>query len=177
MAADDQAPQQLLNSGAAVPSSHFIYATGRLALWSSTPGYVDAEGKILSSDRFVKIAIANPKTAPYGQAATETLSALGLLDKLSPKFVVGENIAQTQQFISTGNVELGFIALAQVKGLPASERGSYWLVPATLHKPIEQGAVVLSSSKNSEAATAFLTFLKSPEAVAVIRELGYEVAP
>lgn len=177
LAADDQAPQQLIKSGAAISSSHFIYAIGRLALWSSTPGYVDAEGEILSSDKFVKIAIANPKTAPYGQAATETLTALGLLDKLSPKFVTGENIAQTQQFVSTGNVELGFIALAQVKGLPANGRGSYWLVPATLHKPIEQGAVVLSSSKNRAGATAFLAFLKSPEAVAVIRELGYEVAP
>lgn len=177
LAADDEAPQELLKSGAAIASSHFIYATGRLALWSSTPGYVDADGKILNSDKFAKIAIANPKTAPYGQAATEALTALGLLDKLSPKFVVGQNIAQTQQFVSTGNVELGFIALAQVKGLPASERGSYWLVPSTLHKPIEQGAVVLSSSKNNAAATAFLTFLKTPEAVAVIRELGYEVAP
>jgi len=177
LAADDQAPQQLIKSGAAIANSHFIYATGRLALWSSTPGYVDAEGKILNSDKFVKIAIANPKTAPYGQAATDTLSALGLLDKLSPKFVIGENIAQTQQFVSTGNVELGFIALAQVKGLPASDNGSYWLVPATLHKPIEQGAVVLSSSKNSAGASAFLAFLKSPEAGAVIRELGYEVAP
>ena len=177
LAADDQAPQQLIKSGAAIASSHFIYATGRLALWSSTSGYVDADGKILNSDKFVKIAIANPKTAPYGQAATEALIALGLFDKLSPKFVVGENISQTQQFVSTGNVELGFIALAQVKGLPASERGSYWLVPSTLHKPIGQGAVALSSTKNSEAATAFLAFLKTPEAVVVIRELGYEVAP
>lgn len=174
LAADDQAPQQLIRNGNAVAASHFIYATGRLALWSNTPGYVDGDGKILSSDKFVKIAIANPKTAPYGQAAVETLTSLGLLDKLQPKFVTGENIAQTQQFISTGNVELGFIALAQVKALPTADRGSYWLVPATLHKPIEQGAVVLSASKTQAAASEFLAFLKSPEAIAVIRDLGYE---
>lgn len=174
LSADDQTPQLLIKAGGADAASHFIYATGRLALWSGTPGYVDANGNILRSDKFSKIAIANPKTAPYGQAATEALTALGLLDKLSPKFVVGENIAQTQQFVSTGNVELGFIALAQVKALPAADRGSFWLVPANLHKPIEQGAVIVSASKNKEAAAAFLAFLKSPEANAVIRDLGYE---
>lgn len=174
LSADDSTPKKLIAEGGALADSYFIYARGRLALWSSTPGYVDADGKILHSDTFVKLAIANPKTAPYGQAATEALNALGLLDKLSPKFVTGENIAQTQQFVSTGNVELGFIALAQVKALPAVDRGSYWLVPATLHQPIEQGAVLLTRSKNNEAAAAFLAFLKSPEANAVIRDLGYE---
>jgi molybdate transport system substrate-binding protein len=174
LAADDQAPQQLIENGNAVAASHFIYATGRLALWSNTPGYIDGDGKILRSDKFVKLAIANPKAAPYGQAAIETLTSLGLLDKLQPKFVTGENIAQTQQFISTGNVELGFIALAQVKALPAADRGSYWLVPATLHRPIAQSAVILNTAKAQAAAAEFFAFLKSSEAIAVIRDLGYE---
>ncbi|MDB6061015.1 MAG: molybdenum transporter periplasmic molybdate-binding protein [Verrucomicrobiaceae bacterium] len=176
LAADDQAPQQLIASGNAVAGSHFIYARGRLALWSSTPGYVDSNGDILKSNKFEKIAVANPKIAPYGKAAIETLTALKLLEQLQPKFVTGENIAQTQQFISTGNVPLGFIALAQVNALPATERGSFWVVPDKLHEPIEQGAVLLKNANaDASAATAFLAFLKSPEAVTVIRELGYEV--
>lgn len=174
LAADDTTPKKLLAENKAIDTSYFVYARGRLALWSSTPGYVDAQGAILKSDRFSKIAIANPKTAPYGQAAIETLTALQLLDQLQTRFVIGENIAQTQQFISSGNVPLGFIALAQVKALPVSEQGSYWLVPAQLHAPIDQAAILLRSP-HAAAAANFLAFLKSPEALAIIRELGYEV--
>ena len=176
LSADDTTPQKLIAEGNAVADSYFIYARGRLALWSSTPGYVDDQGAVLKANKFEKIAIANPKTAPYGQAAIEAITALKLLDQLRPKFIVGENIAQTQQFVSTGNVPLGFIALAQVKALPASERGSWWVVPETLHKPIDQAAVQLSRAESPKAAAEFLAFLKSPEAVAVIRELGYESA-
>lgn len=174
LAADDTTPKKLIAEGKAVDSSYFVYARGRLALWSGTSGYVDEQGAILKTDKFSKIAIANPKSAPYGKAAMEAMTALKLLDQLQTKFITGENIAQTQQFISSGNVPLGFIALAQVKALPAVDRGSYWLVPAELHQPIEQGAVLL---KTEHAATAetFLAFLKSPEAIAIIRELGYEV--
>lgn len=172
LAADDTTPKKLVAEGSAVADSYFVYARGRLALWSATPGYVDDKGEILKSDRFSKIAVANAKTAPYGQAALETLTALKLLDTLQSKFITGENIAQTQQFISSGNVPLGFIALAQVKALPASDRGSYWAVPAELHKPIDQAAVTL---KPSAAAASFLAFLKSPEAIAIIRDLGYEI--
>ena len=176
LSADDATPLKLVAEGDAVSSSYFIYARGRLALWSSQPGYVDDQGAILKSDKFTRIAIANPKTAPYGQAAIEALTTLKLLDQLQPKFVMGENIAQTQQFISSGNVPLGFIALGQVKALAPEDRGSWWVVPANLHKPIDQGAVLLNNAKDSAAANAFLVFLKSPEAIAIIRELGYETS-
>jgi molybdate transport system substrate-binding protein len=176
LAADDTTPKKLIADGKAVADSYFIYARGRLALWSSTAGYVDDQGVILKSDKFSKIAIANPKTAPYGQAAIETLTKLNLLTQLQPKFVTGENIAQTQQFVSTGNAPLGFVALAQVKALASSERGSYWVVPAELHQPIEQGAVLLKT-EHAASANNFLTFLKSTEAIAIMRELGYEAPP
>lgn len=175
LSADDTTPQKLVTEGDAVAGSYFIYARGRLALWSSQPGYVDDQGAILKSDKFTKIAIANPKTAPYGQATIDALTTLKLLDQLQPKFVTGENIAQTQQFVSSGNVPLGFIALAQVKALAPEDRGSWWVVPTNLHKPIDQGAVLLNKGKGSQTANAFLVFLKSPEAIAIIRELGYEI--
>jgi molybdate transport system substrate-binding protein len=175
LSADDTTPKKLIAEGHAVADSYFIYARGRLAVWSSTQGYVDEQGAILKSDKFAKIALANPKTAPYGQAAIEALTTLKLLDQLQPKFIMGENIAQTQQFISSGNVPLGFIALAQVKGLAAADRGSWWVVPEMLHQPIDQGAVQLSKASSPQAAATLLAFLKSPEAIAIIRELGYEV--
>jgi molybdate transport system substrate-binding protein len=176
LSADDTTPKKLIAEGRALADSHFIYARGQLALWSSTRGYVDDKGEILKSDKFTRIALANPKAAPYGQAAIDVMTAMKLLDQLQPKFIVGENIAQTQQFVSTGNVPLGFIALAQVKALPKEDRGSWWVVPETLHKPIDQGAVQLKSGASPQAAAAFLMFLKSPEAIAVIRDLGYESA-
>ncbi len=175
LAADDSTPQKLVDAGKTVTGSYFVYARGRLALWSSTPGYVDDKGAVLQSTQFSKIAIANPKTAPYGQAAIETLTSLKLLDQLQAKFVIGENIAQTQQFVSSGNVPLGFIALAQAKAMPAADRGSWWVVPQELHKPIDQAAVQLADISNAQAAASFLKFLKSPEAIAIIRELGYDV--
>lgn len=175
LSADDVIPTKLVDEGLADPDSHFIYASGRLALWSKTPGYVDDHGEVLQRAKFKRIAIANPKTAPYGQAAMQTLNALGLQEQLAGRFITGENIAQTQQFVSTGNVPLGFVALAQVMALPEAERGSYWLVPVELHQPIDQGAVLLKRSK-TPAAQQFLDFLRTPEAAAVIRELGYEVS-
>ncbi len=174
LSADDTTPKKLIAENRAVADSYFIYARGRLALWSATPGYVDDNGAVLTSERVNRIAIANPKTAPYGQAAIEFLTSRNLLTQLQPKFVTGENIAQTQQFVASGNVPIGFIALAQVKALPEAERGSYWVVPADQHQPIDQGAVILSSTKSRAAADAFFAFLKSPEAVAVIQALGYE---
>lgn len=174
LSADETTPQKLIADGRADGTTYFIYARGRLALWSATPGYVDEGGAVLGTERFSRIAIANPKTAPYGAAAIEFLTERKLLAQLQPKFVMGENIAQTQQFVASGNVPLGFIALAQVKALPATERGSYWVVPAEQHQPIDQGAVILNSAKSRAAADAFFAFLKSPEAVATIQALGYE---
>src|SRR5690606_33489668 len=124
--------------------------------WSATAGYVDSEGAILNTTAFTRLAIANPKTAPYGQAAMDALTKLNLLNQVQPLLVQGESIAQTQQFIASGNVPLGFIALAQVMTLPPRERGSYWLVPAELHQPIDQTAVVLLKAKSPAASRAFV---------------------
>ena len=174
LSADDRRGSDLIRQGYAVAGSEFIYASGRLALWSRQPGLVDAEGAILQSDSFRKLAIANPKTAPYGAAAVETLQALNLYEKLRPRLVQGENIAQTQQFVHSGNAELGLIALAQVKSLVPAQQGSYWLVPASLHRPVRQQAVLLKRGKQSQTARAFLVFLQSTEARAIIRNLGYD---
>ena len=175
LAADEKRPKKLIAEDAAVADSYFVYARGRLALWSSTPGYVDDKGAVLKTGDFKKIAIANPKAAPYGEAAIETLTALKLLDTLQSKLVIGENISQTQQFVASGSVPLGFVALAQVKSLPADGRGSWWVVPETMHTPIAQGAVLLKKTDHAATAKNFLAFLKSPEAVTIIRELGYDV--
>lgn len=174
LSADATTPKKLVAEGKADGASQFIYARGRLALWSATAGDVDDQGAILTSGRFSKLAIANPKTAPYGQAAIDALTAMKLLGPMQPLFVRGESIAQVQQFVASGNAPLGFVALGQVMALPPGERGSYWLVPAELHKPIDQAAVVLNNAKNPQAGQAFLDFLQSPEAVAIIKQLGYE---
>jgi molybdate transport system substrate-binding protein len=174
LAADTETPQKLVQAGTADSATYVVYAIGQLALWSATPGYVGELEPTLKRD-FTKIAIANPKTAPYGAAAIETLDALKLRTALEPKFVTGENIAQTQQFVSSGNVALGFVALAQVLALPASDRGSYVIVPEKLHTRIDQGAVALKQAAHKQAAADWLAFLKSPEAVTTIRKLGYAV--
>lgn len=173
LAADDTTPKKLIDEGLADADSYFVYARGQLVLWSSKPGYVDDKGAVLRKGN-QRIAIANPKTAPYGRAAIETLVALGLERELAPHFITGESIAQTHQFIASGNVPIGFIALAQVMVLPEQERGSYWRVPGELHEPIDQGAVRLQRAQGP-AAQAFLDFLRSAEAAAVIHGLGYQV--
>lgn len=177
LAADHVRPRMLVDSGKADADSYFIYASGRLALWSPDPTYVDSRGTILFSERFARIAVANPKTAPYGQAAYETLRHIGKLDYLMGKIVTGENIAQTQQFVSSGNVPLGFVALAQVIALPDEKRGSYWIVPREHHTPIWQAAVSLSGARQAAAAAEFLAFLRSPVALAIIEKLGYDAGP
>ena len=173
LSADDTTPKKLIDDGRADADSYFIYARGRLALWSSEAGFVDDTGKVLAAGHFDRIAIANPALAPYGVAAVETLRALHLYEQLQPKFVTGENIAQTWQFVASGNARLGFVALAQVLALPSERRGSVWIVPATLHAPIAQQAVLLKHGEHNRAARDFLAFLTTPAAVAVMRELGY----
>lgn len=177
LAADNEYPTQLVERGLGLDHSRFIYARGRLALWSGTVGYVDAEGRVLENGNFAKIAVANPKIAPYGRATREALQALGLLEQLQPRFVTGENIAQTQQFVASGSVPLGFVALAQVLALPEQRRGSYWVVPAELHQPLDQEAILLKRAERDAAARAFLDFLLFPEAIAIMRRHGYEAPP
>jgi molybdate transport system substrate-binding protein len=174
LAADDETPAKLEKEGAAIPGTRFTYAVGRLVLWSAKPGYVDDKGEVLKNGAFRHLAIANPRLAPYGAAAIESLTALKLLEATQAKFVQGENIAQAQQFISTGNAELGFIALSQVMKDGRITGGSAWLVPAALHLPIRQDAIILQTGKGKPAAEAWIKYLKGEKARAVIKSFGYE---
>jgi molybdate transport system substrate-binding protein len=176
LSADDTTPAKLEQEGLAVGGSRFTYAVGKLALWSAKPGFVDPKGNVLKQNKFVHLALANPKTAPYGAAAVETLTRLGLLESVSPKFVQGENIAQAQQFVASGNAELGFVALSQVQENGKLTSGSVWIVPENLHAPILQDAVLLTKGKDSAAAKAFLEYLQGKKAQAIIKGYGYDLA-
>ncbi|MEO8410318.1 MAG: molybdate ABC transporter substrate-binding protein [Propionivibrio sp.] len=176
LAADDTAPAKLEKEGAGVSGSRYTYAIGKLVLWSSQAGYVDEKdgSKVLTRGEFAHLAIANPKLAPYGVAAVETLKALKLLEASEPKLVIGENIAQTYQFVATGNAELGFVALSQVMQDGRIAEGSGWVVPANLHQPIRQDAVLLKAGKDKPAALALMRYLHGDRANTVIRSFGYE---
>ena len=174
LAADDETPARLEKEGAAVNGSRFTYATGKLVLWSAQPGLVDAQGEVLKKGDFKRIAIAAPKLAPYGAAAVETMNKLGLQAALEPKLVQGESIGQAFSFVSTGNAELGFIALSQVYEGGKIKSGSAWIVPDKLHSPIRQDAVLLAKAKDSKAAAQLMAYLKTDKAKAVIRAFGYE---
>lgn len=170
--ADKEYPARLEREGQAVAGSCFTYAIGRLALWSPREGYVDGEGRVLQQGGFQRLAIANPKTAPYGAAARQVLEGMGLWAEVSPRLVQGENISQTHQFIASGNAELGFIALSQTKD-DARMGGSLWIVPQALYSPIEQQAALLAKGRDNPAAQALLDFVKSDEARTIIERYGY----
>lgn len=175
LAADDETPAHIEKEGLGVANSRFTYATGKLVLWSKRPGLVDDKGVVLRSAPFARIAIANPKLAPYGAAAVETLTQLGLLQNLSPKFVQGENISQTYQFVATENAALGFVALSQVFADGRLKEGSAWVVPSSMHRPIQQDAVLLNAGKDNPAAAALLGYLRSEKTKALIRSFGYDL--
>ncbi|KSW22854.1 MULTISPECIES: molybdate ABC transporter substrate-binding protein [unclassified Pseudomonas] len=175
LAADDSTPAKLEQEKAVVPGSRFTYAIGKLALWSPKDGYVDAKGEVLKKGGFQHLSIANPKTAPYGLAATQVLDKLGLKDKLTGKIVEGQNIGQAYQFVSSGNAELGFVALSQIYKDGKVTAGSAWIVPADLYEPIRQDAVILEKGKDNAAARALVDYLKGPKAAAVIKAYGYEL--
>lgn len=175
LAADDETPARLEKEDHAVDGTRFTYATGRLALWSAKPAFVDAKGDILKTGDFAHLALANPKLAPYGAAAVETLTKLRLAQSLQNKFVQGENIAQTYQFIQSGNAELGFVALSQITLDGKLAGGSAWVVPSSLHAPIRQDAVLLHKGKDNLAAAALMRYLKGDKARSVIRSFGYEL--
>lgn len=175
LAADDSTPAKLEQEKAIVPGSRFTYAIGTLALWSAKPGYVDANGEVLKKNAFKHLSIANPKTAPYGLAATQVLDKLKLTEATKPKLVEGQNITQAFQFVSTGNAELGFVALSQIYKDGKVESGSAWIVPSSLHEPIRQDAVILEKGKDNPAAKALVDYLKGPKAAAVIKSYGYEI--
>ncbi|KAF0205579.1 MAG: molybdate transport system substrate-binding [Gallionellaceae bacterium] len=175
LAADDAIPKRLLQEGAAVEGSRFVYATGKLALWSVQPDYVDEKGAVLNKGNYSKLAIADPRLAPYGVAAKETLEKLTMWNAIQGKLVKGESITQTYQFVASENAEMGFIALSQIMRDGKVSVGSWWLVPEDMHKPIRQSAVLLSKAKDQAAAQAFLAFLKSQKAAMIIRGYGYEL--
>jgi molybdate transport system substrate-binding protein len=170
LAADAERPRLLEEEGFGLPGSRFTYALGRLVLWSPAPGYVDPAGEVLAEGDFRHLAIANPRLAPYGRAARESLENLGLWQALQGRLVRGENIGQTFQFVQSGNAELGLVARSQVEQPGARMAGSRWDVPETLHAPIEQQAVLLA---DHGAARAFLAYLRGEEARALIHSYGY----
>lgn len=173
LSADDTTPSKLESEGLAVPGTRFTYAVGRLALWSPKPHYVDRQGSLLREGRFNHLALANPKTAPYGVAAREVMQKLDVLKRLESRFVLGENIAQTHQFVVSGNAELGFVALSQVVKDGQLTYGSAWRVPEDLHTPIRQDAALLQKGKANPAAKALLKYLKSDESIRIMESLGY----
>ncbi|MBH1987745.1 MAG: molybdate ABC transporter substrate-binding protein [Burkholderiales bacterium] len=173
LAADDETPARLIDEGLAVKGSSFTYAVGKLVLWSPQPGRVDAQGEVLRKGAFRHLAIANPKLAPYGVAAMEVLKQLGLQEALAPRIVQGEGIGQAHQFVVTGNAELGFLAWSQVAAPGQPPAGSWWAVPARLHTPLRQNAVLLNPGAQQPAAQALLRHLRSDSAKAVAQAWGY----
>jgi molybdate transport system substrate-binding protein len=175
LSADDETPQKLEKEGKAVAGTRFTYAIGRLALWSTKPDLVDNAGNVLKTGNFNHLAMASPKLAPYGIAAAQTLSRMGVLKTLGSKVVLGENIAQTFQFISTGNAELGFVALSQIQENGKMKPGSAWIVPESMHEALRQDAQLLSKGKDSAAAAELLAYLKSDKAKKIIESYGYQL--
>jgi len=173
LAADDTTPEKLAKEGKAVDASRFTYAIGQLVLWSKQANYVDDKGQVLKTGDYQHIAIANPKLAPYGLAAMQTLDKLGLTAQVQPRVVQGENIGQTYQFAASGNAQLGFVALSQVMEGGQLREGSAWIVPEAMHEPIRQDAIVLNSAKDNPAAKALMEYLKGDKARAVIKSYGY----
>ena len=175
LSADDTTPQKLQSEGDTVKGSRFTYAVGTLALWSAKEGYVDAKGAVLKKNEYQHLSIANPKAAPYGLAATQVLAKLGLTEQVKSKLVEGQNITQAYQFVSTGNAELGFVALSQIYKDGKVSSGSAWIVPGEMHDPIKQDAVILNKGKDNPAAKALVDYLKGPKAAAVIKSYGYQL--
>ena len=178
LAADDETPARLEKEGLAVAGTRFTYATGRLALCSKQPNLVDDKGEVLRSDRFDqlgihKIAMADPKLAPYGVAAMEVIKKLGVQANVMPKLVQGDSIGQTYQFVSTENAQLGFVALSQISLDGRITQGSAWVVPQSMHTPLKQDAVLLHVGKDNAAAQALLKYLQGDTAKTIIRTYGY----
>ena len=172
LAADDETPAKLEKEGFGVAGTRFTYAVGKVVLWSKKPGFVDDKGEVLRSDTFTKIAIANPKLAPYGVAAMQ--QRLDVSARVTPKIAEASNIGQTFQFVSSGSVALGFIALSQVFENGKIKDGSGWVVPSTMYDPIKQDAMLLMHARTSIAAQALLQYLRSEKAKAIILSYGYD---
>ncbi|MET0116887.1 MAG: molybdate ABC transporter substrate-binding protein [Sedimenticola sp.] len=173
LAADTTRPARAEKEGLAIPGSGFVYAKGKLVLWSADKGRFSEGTDYLKNGISRHLAIANPKTAPYGAAARQVMQKLGLWPSLQRKLVKGDSIAQTFQFVATENAEAGFVAYSQVKGW-LGEPGTLWNIPSEYYSPIEQGVVLLKRGKDNPAALAFLEFLKSDVARELIKKHGYD---
>ena len=174
LSADDETPEKLITEGKAITGTRLTYAIGRLALWSPKPDLVDEGGQVLKTDKFRFLAIANARVAPYGRAAVQVMQKLGVLASIEPRVVQGESITQTFQFVSTGNAQLGFVALSQITENGKLKSGSAWIVPENMHEQLRQDAVLLNPGKDSAAASALLNFLKSDKAKKIIASHGYQ---
>ena len=174
LSADDETPEKLITEGKAITGTRLTYAIGRLALWSPKPDLVDEGGQVLKTDKFRFLAIANARVAPYGRAAVQVMQKIGVLTNIEPRVVQGESITQTLQFVSTGNAQLGFVALSQINENGKIKSGSAWIVPENMHEQLRQDAVLLNPGKDSAAASALLNFLKSEKAKKIIASYGYQ---
>lgn len=169
LSADASRPKKAIEEGFAVEGTAFTYAIGKLVLWSADPALVDDKGAVLKTD-LEHVSIADPKSAPYGAAAVDVMKKLGVYATLEPKIVTGKSITQAYEFAATGNAPVAFVAYSQVIG---NTKGSSWMVPADLYKPILQDAVLLKTGAEDDAAKAYLAFLKTPEALDIIKKYGY----
>lgn len=173
--ADQSVPKALVRDDLAVTDSRFTYAVGALVLWSAEAGLVDDQGAVLRRQKRSRLAIANPKLAPYGAAAAEVLSNLGMVTQaLDFKLVQGANIAQAYQFVATGNADVGFVSASQVIRNGVLQSGSAWLVPQHLYSPIRQDVVLLRQGEKNQAAHQLLQFMRSDTARVIISSFGYQ---
>ncbi len=175
LSADNERPEMLERDGLAQPGTRFTYATGKLVLWSVKADRVDARGEVLRSAGLGKVAYANPKTAPYGEAALQVMQRLGLSAAVAPKLVQGESIGQTFAFVKTGNADVGFVALSQVLQGGRLKEGSMWMIPQAHYDVIRQDAVILKNGAHNEAAQALVRLLQSPNIKDLIRSYGYDL--
>jgi molybdate transport system substrate-binding protein len=173
--ADIGYPKKLEEASLVVPGSLYPYAVGRIVLWIGNGSHLDlSKGlEILRDPTIKKIAIANPKHAPYGRAAVAAMEYFKVYEQVKDKLILGENISQAAQFIESGACDAGIIALSLALAPVMKSAGQYWEIPATAHSPLEQGAVILKQSKNPEAARQLLEFIKSPHAQEIMKRYGF----
>ncbi|MDF0666622.1 MAG: molybdate ABC transporter substrate-binding protein [Nitrospira sp.] len=172
--ADNERPKKLEEEGFGVKDSRFTYAIGRVVLWSPNADLVKGH-ETLRSKNFKRLAMANPKTAPYGVAAMQAMQKLELWESLQSHIVMGENLGQTIGFVESGNAQLGFVALSQVMDPKLKGKGSHWHVPTDLHEPIQQDVILLVKGKDNQAAKALMEFMSGPQAKTIIERYGYEL--
>lgn len=173
-AADAKTPKKIEDEGLGVKGSAKPYAYGKLVLWSAAPNFVKENKDFILDASVQKIAVANPKLAPYGEAAYQTMQKWGNLEKAEPKFVTGDNIGKTFQYVSTSNAQVGFVALSQVFKDGKMTSGSGWIIPSDMYSPIRQDSVVLNPGKDNKAVAEFMKFMAtSPKVRKVIESYGY----